>query len=203
MFFLADNKKQTKWSTNLPQPHHLHRVVVMWQGKCDRWHVTGDTCIFLCVLHNKKWYWCYYPHTSTNVMRQLCQQSQHFPTPHPPFGCWQICEQPLKCSGIMAIIRTFSRILAVFLKFFLWKWQTLLALCHLFCDKWNVDNFASCHVAVFKLRKVSLFFLLIENVGSYDSLLHHCAPPPSLSTFLCYPSPSPPCFHFVLSLSLL
>ena len=37
-----------------------------------------------------------------------------------------------------------------------------------------LDNFASCHAAAFKLHRVLLFFLLIENVGSYDSLLLYC-----------------------------
>ena len=39
------------------------------------------------------------------------------------------------------------------------------------CPSESLDNFASCHVAVFKLHRVLLFFLLIENEGSYDSLL--------------------------------
>ena len=40
----------------------------------------------------------------------------------------------------------------------------------------SLDNFAFCHAAVFKLRIVLLFFLSIANLGSYESLILHCAP---------------------------
>ena len=46
----------------------------------------------------------------------------------------------------------------------------------------SLDDFASCHAAVLKLHKFLIKNLLIENVGSYDSLLLHCAPPSNSNT---------------------
>ena len=56
-----------------------------------------------------------------------------------------------------------------------------------------VENVASFHAVVFKLHNVLLCVFFIENIESYDSLLLHCAPPPS-----CHPTAWNLYHYFVL-----
>ena len=44
--------------------------------------------------------------------------------------------------------------------------------------------FLSC--GGFQIKQSLIFLLLIENVGSYNSLLLHCAPPPHVSYVMCH-----------------
>ena len=96
-----------------------------------------------------------------------------------------------------------------FCVFFLKSQQKNLSTEKLKLPSESLDNFAFCHVAVFKLYKVSLFLLLIENIGSYDSLLLHCAPSPQwpihlfqiinilIEDFFMHPRLSPPFLSIV------